>query len=282
MAFQRLCYFCCPKRQRRSEVYLLDSRQRNDGPSLDDPVVRSPVNSLVLEDATTLQVQREDVDRAEQQTPQWRPGELVERLLDDISDIWAGASVVASTPTGYLVRYDDDGSLEHDVDGQELRPRQACLDLPVDVWISIGTCMDTAEDLCSFEVITLASCQAMRRHSQTWWCCAYHHRFGRCGPRCTFEKVVSMEARRAMSVAIQKCLLTAAEGLTTMDRKPWKDRFVEQEKLFRSQQRVAPSLGPSDAAAYGAYTVSGQRIGQKTPHAGFFYDGRLGRMVRDQ
>jgi len=267
---------------------LITSEDRDER-SFEYPAVRSSSGSRGLEVATTLQIQNApaivetiQADGTEPYAPHWRPGELVERLLDDISDIWAGASVVAVTPTGYSVQYDDDGKLEHDVDGEELRPRQACLDLPVDVWISIGTCMDTAEDLCSFEAITQASCQALRRHSQTWWCCAYHYRFGRCGPRCAFEKVVSVEARRLMSVAINQCFLTAAEGLTTMDRKPWKERFVEQEKLFRSQQRVAPSLGPSDAAAYGAYTLSGKRIGLRSPQVGLFYDGRLGRMVREQ
>eukprot|EP00405_Crypthecodinium_cohnii_P001753 CAMPEP_0194748976 /NCGR_PEP_ID=MMETSP0323_2-20130528/3167_1 /TAXON_ID=2866 ORGANISM="Crypthecodinium cohnii, Strain Seligo" /NCGR_SAMPLE_ID=MMETSP0323_2 /ASSEMBLY_ACC=CAM_ASM_000346 /LENGTH=90 /DNA_ID=CAMNT_0039663705 /DNA_START=123 /DNA_END=395 /DNA_ORIENTATION=- len=58
----------------------------------------------------------------------WPPSTAVDRLLDDVSDIWAAAVVVARKPHGrYDIQYTDaTGNIERDVEFSELRLR--CLD----------------------------------------------------------------------------------------------------------------------------------------------------------
>mmetsp|Transcript_105994 Transcript_105994/g.304609 ORF Transcript_105994/g.304609 Transcript_105994/m.304609 type:complete len:95 (+) Transcript_105994:105-389(+) len=57
---------------------------------------------------------------------EWPPETPVERLLDDVSDIWAPARVVAYKPGGsYDIQYcDGDQKIEKDVGPYELRLRR--------------------------------------------------------------------------------------------------------------------------------------------------------------
>merc|ERR1712100_394151 len=78
----------------------------------------------------------------EEQAPSWAAGDPVERLLDDISDIWAGAVVLHVRGEGLFdISYADDGSVECGVEGSELRPRKVRLDMPAEMWQGVGSCL---------------------------------------------------------------------------------------------------------------------------------------------
>eukprot|EP00929_Paragymnodinium_shiwhaense_P103495 TRINITY_DN6703_c0_g1_i2.p1 TRINITY_DN6703_c0_g1~~TRINITY_DN6703_c0_g1_i2.p1 ORF type:complete len:155 (-),score=16.24 TRINITY_DN6703_c0_g1_i2:573-1037(-) len=125
----------------------------------------------------------------------WAVGDQVERLLDDMTDIWMGAVIVAAHEQGrsgsveYDIRYADDGALEKNVESSELRRRTAPLDLPAEVWELTGACLLDKMDLCNFEAISRAPSVATTRHGSLWWCTAFHARFGRCGARCPHVRV---------------------------------------------------------------------------------------------
>lgn len=226
--------------------------------------------------------------------PTWRPGDLVERLLDDVSDIWAGAMVMGSSAGGlFSVRYEDNGSVEEEVEGQELRTRKMRLNLPVEAWVYIGGCLFEKTDLCAFETITPGAREAQRWRGQGWWCIAYHERFGRCGPRCSFERVTARErccSGQATAQIVRACGKEAELGLTAADRKPWKERYAEQERLSNPGMldTGSPKSAPGDAAyaemglpASGGYSSSGRKVVYGDALAGWFFDPRLGRMVRE-
>lgn len=207
----------------------------------------------------------------------WLLGADVERLMDDMSDIWLGARVVGLSDGGlYSVEYADDGTIEHEVEGSELRPRKRRWDVPVEVWVCLGSCMSGKEELASFEAIGRLPRAASVSESQMWWCASYHDRFGRCGPRCGF--VVGAAGRASLNDVVRRCAQAAAEGWTTADRKPWKERYLEQERLDssrRSPEQRRGSLGDS------AYAFNGKKVDYSNPMQGWFFDPRLGKMVKE-
>lgn len=214
----------------------------------------------------------------------WTVGEPVERLLDDISDIWAGAVIAAVQIAGsYDISYVDDGSVELGVEGCELRPRKARLDMPAEVWESVGGCLCECRDLCTFEQIAVASCHAMQQNVNYWWCTAFHERFGRCGARCRFDRVGGAFGAKAGTTTVKQCFTDSTLGQTALDRTPWKTRFVEHQRLLDSAHRVSENVDkhlPGDKA----YSVSGQKVSHadvNVSNIGFFFDPRLGRMVRE-
>lgn len=229
---------------------------------------------------------------------QWVPGDQVERLLDDVSDIWVGAVVLRQSSGRdelYDVQYVDNGSIEHDVELQELRPRKVRLDLPVEVWTAVGVCLHEKQDLSTFEALGRAAAAAMKQKAQVWWCTAYHERFGRCCGRCTFERG-QPSSWKANGEIVTSCLAAAAQGLTPMDRLPWKTRFAEQEMRWKRLHRVhwqSKADEEESGAAPGdvAYGASGKKVnyqnldgrlryGNKAQN-GMYFDPRLGHMVRD-
>jgi len=85
--------------------------------------IRADVSTDEIEDEARLQDMR---CPAQSQAQDWAVGNRVERILDDVSDIWAGATVVAihdPRQNVYDIRYVDDGSVERRVEGHELRRR---------------------------------------------------------------------------------------------------------------------------------------------------------------
>lgn len=205
---------------------------------------------------------------------------LVERLLDDISDIWVGASIVEDDGDGlYTICYEDNGSLESEVCDQELRPRQMRLDFPAEVWSAIGHCTYGKVDLCSFEVLVKGAHDASKINSSIWWCVAYHDRFGRCGPRCEFERLPGRLGAELLSKVARSCTELAAKGLTAIDRKSWKQRYVDHELWIETKGVFDNSPGSPGNAAY---AISGRKVDYSGgPTAGMFFDPRLGKMVRE-
>jgi len=230
----------------------------------------------------------------EEQPLRWAPGSLVERLLDDISDIWVGAVVVAAREGGlYDVEYPDDGSRERDGDGHELRPRNFRMDLPAEVWAYVGLCLYEKADLCAFEALARMPLAASRREAAVLWCTAYHERFSRCGPRCAFVRGSGPEGAAAAVRAIRGCVAAAELGLTPVDRLPWKARYADQERFAAPGWLHGPGSEAAAAAAPGdaAYGVSGKRARYEhldgrlrygsNALSGWYFDPRLGRMVRE-
>jgi len=210
----------------------------------------------------------------------WCVGACVERLLDDVSDIWAGATVVGIDAGGlYSVAYADDGSVEHQVDGYELRPRKSRLEFPVEVWERIGSCMDGKLELTSFEVIVRRAREAAQEEAKVWWCSAYHDRFGICGPRCKFKRLAGRMGLVLLGETSRQCSKAAAQGLTSVDRKPWKERYSEQERFDIASKNPQKNIKgtPGDSA----YALCGRKVNLKNPTEGMFYDPRLGKMVRE-
>jgi hypothetical protein len=212
----------------------------------------------------------------------WSPGDPVERLLDDISDIWAGAVVVLVHKQShhYDISYADDGTIECGVEESELRPRQVRLDMPAEVWESVGNCLYDCRDLCTFEQIALASRSAMRRNSELWWCAAFHQRFGRCCGRCQFEKISGPEGARCGAASVRQCFTRSTFGQTSVDKIPWKARYIDYERLNDPARGLAETLEkhtPGDIA----YGITGKKINYDNPLKGWFFDPRLGRMVHE-
>mmetsp|Transcript_13088 Transcript_13088/g.24088 ORF Transcript_13088/g.24088 Transcript_13088/m.24088 type:complete len:299 (-) Transcript_13088:134-1030(-) len=211
---------------------------------------------------------------------QWKLGAAVERLLDDISNIWLGAEVIAvHDGDSYDICFVDDGSKEYDVEGCELRARKVRLEMPIEVWESVGSCLHDKQDLCTFQALARTPATASDRQACAWWCTSYHHRFGRCGPRCGFERIAGAEGAVMASRAVAACADAAAQGVSPADKVPWKARYVAQERL--SDPRLLPeytaTLEPGDVF----YGVSGKKVSYNSPLKGMFFDPRLGRMVRE-
>jgi len=61
---------------------------------------------------------------------------------------------------------------------------------------------------------------------------------------------------------------------------PWKKRYIEQEKLS-DPNRVDKddSRAPGDAA-YTTYSATGKKLNQNRSSEGWYFDPRLGRMVK--
>lgn len=223
----------------------------------------------------------------------WAPGSAVERLLDDVSDIWVGAVVISRHAVGdlYDIEYVDDASREYEVESHELRPRKLRFDLPAEVWTCIGSNLHDHHDICSFETISRMPCAVSQREAQTWWCTAYHEQFRRCGPRCAFAQRAG-DGIVATGVDVADCMAVAALGLTPVDRTPWKSRYIEQDRNSKSTWHPeAESAGGGAAPGDAAYGVSGRKSNH--PHLdgrlqygrnalrGMYFDPRLGRMVRE-
>lgn len=162
---------------------------------------------------------------------QWRPGMQVDRLLDDVSDIWAGAVVRACHPGDlYDIVYLEDDILERDVEGDELRRRYVECDLPEEVWIRLGHYFDEPLTLCALESVAQQPGIAASQAAPAWWSAAYHHRFGRCGDACGFAK--GAPACR-MRIGLQ----------------PWKERYRDRAAPLREERAIgSPSAasGPQD------------------------------------
>lgn len=177
---------------------------------------------------------------------EWRPGAAVERLLDDISNIWIGA-IVRSVLSDemYEIEYLD-GELESGVDGEELRPRRMRLDLPVEVWASVGSCVRGTKDLCAFEQISLASRVCALRGAELWWCIAYHERFRRCGSDCHFNKPQVVEGDyTAIIICIEQTRVSVLCKLS------WKERYAERQKQVAARCSFQSTDSADDMAYYG-------------------------------
>lgn len=160
----------------------------------------------------------------------WAAGCEVERILDDVSNIWIGAVVEAARENdSYCIRYTDNGSLEDGVESWELRARTPCIDIPAEAWACIGACLSESSTLCALEAVATLPFQVSRRETQSWWCTAYHLLFGKCGCTCTYERNSGLGGTERARLAIADCLaLRSVEVSGLMMRRPWKERFAER------------------------------------------------------
>jgi len=217
----------------------------------------------------------------------WAPGDLVERLLDDISDIWVGATVVAFRGHDtegnelYDVAYCDNGSIEQDVEGQDLRPRNLQLDMLPEVWECVGGCFREKQDLAALESLARNAQVASRKNASSWWSTAYHHRFGRCSPRCCFDRVDGAEGSRMAETAIADCVAAAELGLTPPERLSWKVRYQDLQKLNEGDALCLDCPDSPTAPGDAAYSVSGKKVSFGSSLGNMFFDPRLGHMVRE-
>merc|ERR1712217_60508 len=119
---------------------------------------------------------------------------------------------------------------------------------------------------------------ASRREATRWWCFAYHARFGRCCPRCQFERVVGGKGWLDATKTVQKCAITAAAGMTPIDRMPWKTRYADQERLTEPNWSChnQKDNSPGDVA----YSVSGKKLNLQRMR-GWYFDPRLGCRVKE-
>lgn len=230
----------------------------------------------------------------------WSVGTQVERVLDDVSDIWACA-IVLEVHDGdiYDIKYVDDDVVETGVCSSELRSKTLQLDLPEDVWARAGSCLGDKLDLCAFERLGRGTRAAALREAQHWWCAAYHDRFGRCCAACDFEQAVSPGALRRASA--DRCLGRFKTTFAAPTRSPsnkeagprclWKARFIDRENSlsrcnFLPEEHQARGLD----AAYRA-SASGRRIEYaqldgrlrfgSNQGNDFIFDPRLGCLVAD-
>eukprot|EP00929_Paragymnodinium_shiwhaense_P025893 TRINITY_DN15549_c0_g1_i3.p1 TRINITY_DN15549_c0_g1~~TRINITY_DN15549_c0_g1_i3.p1 ORF type:complete len:357 (+),score=98.49 TRINITY_DN15549_c0_g1_i3:102-1172(+) len=161
----------------------------------------------------------------------WLPGEEVERLLDDITDIWLGAEIVSVRDDGmYDIKYVDNGSVETAVEECELRRRKFRLDFPAEVWEHMGACLHQKLDLCGFEVVARATSAASQRKGENWWCAAYHERFGRCGPRCSFARLEGEAGAEAFRTVVASCQAASSSLSLSAEKVTWKARYIDQEQ----------------------------------------------------
>eukprot|EP00931_Biecheleriopsis_adriatica_P035303 TRINITY_DN20314_c0_g1_i2.p1 TRINITY_DN20314_c0_g1~~TRINITY_DN20314_c0_g1_i2.p1 ORF type:complete len:309 (-),score=49.07 TRINITY_DN20314_c0_g1_i2:12-938(-) len=144
----------------------------------------------------------------------WPVGAAVERLMDDVSDIWLGAVVEAvHTDDTYDVIYVDDGTLEKGVETAELRRRRQPFDPPLEVWAK--TCLF----LCEPRALGAVECVARgarlaattdQSEVELWWCVAFHWHYLRCSALCRLNLAA---ATQGGSAAAAVALSTALECL---------------------------------------------------------------------
>jgi len=213
--------------------------------------------------------------------PLFARGDMVERLLDDVSDIWSGAVILIAHPGDlYDVEYVDDHTVERNIEAVELRARTQELNMPAEVWEQTGCYLQDREDLCAFECLARAAQVAAKRSADGWWRAAYHSKFGRCGGACDFkgESSEGSAPGKRMSPKL-KCVVPASGP------RSWKERFRARD------HRSAPWEGEEAAWDNRAFTTTGQvlhytqidgrlRYGQTSSNDRYF-DPRLGCMVSD-
>uniref|UniRef100_A0A6T0XTJ1 Uncharacterized protein n=1 Tax=Alexandrium monilatum TaxID=311494 RepID=A0A6T0XTJ1_9DINO len=242
------------------------------------PPARSPPGAETDEDAP-LPGHR----ACELRPPRWAPGSLVERLLDDVSDIWAGATVLAAREGDlYDVQYADDQAVEHDVEGCELRKRTVELNMPADVWVRTGSCLSDKLDLCAVDCLARSPHTAAQRAQQAWWCVAFHQRFGRCSFQCEFSPMAT--AAYASAAAQQKA--TAKCLTSTGASRLWKERYMARER-----NNAPCSVEETDSVNNYAYATSGKAVSYsdmdgrlrygRNNVADMYFDPRLGCLVAD-
>eukprot|EP00747_Dinoflagellata_sp_TGD_P083288 gnl/TRDRNA2_/TRDRNA2_162045_c0_seq5.p1 gnl/TRDRNA2_/TRDRNA2_162045_c0~~gnl/TRDRNA2_/TRDRNA2_162045_c0_seq5.p1 ORF type:complete len:194 (+),score=22.24 gnl/TRDRNA2_/TRDRNA2_162045_c0_seq5:43-624(+) len=167
--------------------------------------------------------------RTATQASRWQAGDPVERLLDDVSDIWVGAVVLAVRgPELYDIQFADDGSLERNVEGSELRVRSLRLELPEEVWARAGAYLCSPYELCTFECIGRGPRAVARRDAQAWWCAAFHNRFGRCSTDCEFVRL--HDAAAAARAAVARCSAASLPDRSSLVPVPWKERYASRHR----------------------------------------------------
>lgn len=161
----------------------------------------------------------------------WQPGALVDRLVDDFADMWAGAVVQAAHPGDvYDIIYVDTGVMEASVDGDELRDRQVPFQLGREFWELIGSFVSDGVQLCAVEQVERTSHKALAPDEQVLWSVLYHCNFGPCGSRCTLKRSCCSDVPEAVRIAAECARIAADPTLSPLrkQRMPWKKRYAER------------------------------------------------------
>eukprot|EP00930_Biecheleria_cincta_P098989 TRINITY_DN90644_c0_g1_i1.p1 TRINITY_DN90644_c0_g1~~TRINITY_DN90644_c0_g1_i1.p1 ORF type:complete len:191 (+),score=31.99 TRINITY_DN90644_c0_g1_i1:91-663(+) len=110
----------------------------------------------------------------------WRTGALVDRLVDDLADMWLGAVIQTVHPGHvYDIVYADTGILEKFVEGDELRGRQVPFQLGQEFWEHVVNFAGMGVLLCAVQQVERAAHRAVTRNDQVLWSILYHFNFGR-------------------------------------------------------------------------------------------------------
>lgn len=178
--------------------------------------------------------------------PAWPLGAAVERLLDDVSDIWLGAVVVrAHRGCAYDIVYVDDGALEENVEAAELRCRRQPFDPPAEVWTKACSFLCSPQSLGAIECVAQVprSAAIIPDDAELWWCIAYHWRYYRCSEHCRLDlatasaggAVAASAARRAAADCLPRearasALRAVCDSSDQHRRVPrsWKQRCQER------------------------------------------------------
>lgn len=226
------------------------------------------------------------------QVGEWIPGDLVERLLDDVSDIWTGAVVrEARLEVGlYDIEFCDDHRLEHGVEACELRGRKMSGDFPEELWQRTGQYLSNKRDLCALEMLARTSHAVAKRELQTWWCSAYHYSFNRCSAKCNFKTVFNSAGVFAAAQELLRCRSEASASNSPLARLSWKERYIEHESLSKAKDKVFEADATNAACLDYRYGISGKKAASdldgrirygRNARRGFYFDPRLGRMVTE-
>lgn len=220
----------------------------------------------------------------------WPVNAQVERLLDDVSDIWIGAIITVAYPGDvYDITYIDDGTLETDVDGCELRGRS--LSLPGDIWSRTCSFLSDPMVLCFVEESSTEARRTLVEYAEELWCVAYHCRFGRCGPLCPLPNKPHnnpADVGLAAQVAVDCAAKVADPWRAERQKRPWKVKFAErhQDDKKRALELECPALaaqlvaGDDDGSPTGAFIDDRMRFGRNALR-GMYFDQVLGQMVRE-
>eukprot|EP00927_Polykrikos_kofoidii_P084798 TRINITY_DN9037_c1_g3_i1.p1 TRINITY_DN9037_c1_g3~~TRINITY_DN9037_c1_g3_i1.p1 ORF type:complete len:240 (+),score=16.79 TRINITY_DN9037_c1_g3_i1:39-758(+) len=197
----------------------------------------------------------------------WAPGDLVDRLLDDVSDIWVGAVVRCAYPGElYDIVYTDGSDVESGVEGCELRERPEQFSVPGHVWVLLGDFALDPQTLCAIESLARWHRNTAAVASSSWWCSAFHHRLGRCGDGCPLAQGAS-----ASSAAILCNQLPISESPIAPPSKSWKERY----SLKSGRRKVDTALGAPTRETDEVYDkVHGRGEASSTPQ-GPALDGRI-------
>eukprot|EP00929_Paragymnodinium_shiwhaense_P103970 TRINITY_DN67884_c0_g1_i1.p1 TRINITY_DN67884_c0_g1~~TRINITY_DN67884_c0_g1_i1.p1 ORF type:complete len:370 (-),score=56.29 TRINITY_DN67884_c0_g1_i1:105-1166(-) len=224
--------------------------------------------------------------------PRWHVGALVERVIDDVSDIWTGAVVTAVDGDCYDIQYADTSATERGVEEDELRDRSPQMLFTAEMWSLTVACVRDAQTLCALECVETGARGASVRAARDVWSVAYHCKFGSCGTRCTLhhadEDGVDVDLAKQ---AAPECARVAEDpdlSPLSSQRLPWKEKYAKRhlDGLFAKRRDELLLAGYMDdtetsLSPAGSPQLDGRLLFGRNALKGQVYDGMLGRMIAE-
>lgn len=219
----------------------------------------------------------------------WQPGDLVDRLVDDMGDIWTGAIIRATYPGDlYDIEYEDTDAVEQGVEGAELRRRQPAFLLDAEFWARTCEYICDGRTLSAVEQVERSARSAVVFEASTLWSVCYHCMLGKCGTRCALQSSVSSFEPAQVSRVAAECVRVAADPLQSplsRQRRPWKERYAErymdlQSELVREEHMML-SCEPFSLGGSPQSMLDGRLRFGADALRGSAFDPMLGRMVAE-